>query len=116
VAVAAGCEELSPEVLQQREWVRRETDLKRLVGMSRDDVRAAMGTPERTRDDRVAVCWGPQEALWSVLREGDPYEEWVWTDGAWLTYAWFAAPPGTQSEREAWKVVWVAVGRTDVVY
>jgi len=116
--LATGCEEVSPEVLRQREWMRRESDLRRLLGMSRDEVRAEMGEPERTRDDRErgVPSFGPGEGLSSVLDEGDAYEEWVWTDDKWEMYAWFAAPRGTQAERGTWKVVWVAVGRTDVVY
>lgn len=116
----SACDGLSPEVIQQREQqresMRRQARLKELVGLTRDEVRNVMGLPDRTREDRVQQCWGPQEGLWSVLGEGGPYEEWVWIDQKWLMYAWLADPEGKQPDQNAWRVVLTAVSRTDVVY
>ncbi len=112
----SACDGLSPEVIQQRESMRREARLKELVGRTRDEVRNVMGLPDRTREDRVQQCWGPQEGLWSVLKEGSPYEEWVWIDQKWVMYAWLADPEGKQPDQSASRVVLTAVSRTDVVY
>jgi len=114
--LGSACDQVTPEGLQHRERLRRKARLKPLVGMTRDEVRADMGDPDRTQDGTVGPCWGPQEALWAVLGEGTAYEEWVWTDGKWVMYAWFAASGGTTGNRSAWTVVEVGVGRTDVVY
>jgi len=112
----SACDGLSPEVIQQRESMRREARLKELVGRTRDEVRNVMGLPDRTREDHVQQCWGPQEGLWSVLEEGSPYEEWLWIDQKWVMYAWLADPEGKQPDQSAWRVVLTAVSRTDVVY
>ena len=112
----SACDGLLPEVIQQRESMRREARLKELVGRTRDEVRNVMGLPDRTREDRVQQCWGPQEGLWSVLEEGSPYEEWLWIDQKWVMYAWLADPEGKQPDQNAWRVVLTAVSRTDVVY
>jgi len=55
----SACDGLSPEVIQQRESMRREVRLKELVGRTRDEVRNVMGLPDRTREDRGQQCWGP---------------------------------------------------------
>lgn len=87
-------------------------------GKSRDEVLKSLGPPLRKRGDTAPAgpspSWGPQEGLESLIGLGAPYEEWLYRDGGYDYYVWFATRTGQPQSQ--WVVMAVAKYPTGAVF
>jgi hypothetical protein len=109
---------VDPSVLASREGMKLDAELRTLVGLTKDEVRLKRGEPEKTSEDvwRDVPMWGPGEGLGRLLRPGQPYDTWVWSDPKHTFYVWFADPKGVEPDRSKWKAVDVFVHTEGTVY
>ena len=86
------------------------------VGQTRQEVRDALGEPDRTDEFPLpeAATFGPQEELTGKVPVGQPVEEWVYERGSEEIYLWFAGQSG--EEPDQWTVIHYAVYPADAVY
>lgn len=109
---------IEKEVRLQRVESRTRARLLRLVGSSRDAVLAEMGQPTKTEQSIFprGPFWGPQMALFSILKPDQAFEEWQYQEGMFTYLIWFAGAGEGASNPNEWKVVGTGTHREGVVY